>query len=127
MTSKQNFGDAIRIAFELLKHCKLIGVDRLIFVDTGLNVPASKIAAKGSRKSSGAKSADGRALPKAVVNMAAFERRFLCARIFERFSDRALPGDFGNFIIRARNRQEKSNGHKQKENSSTKDHKNLRT
>ena len=54
---------------DLLEHRELIGVDRVVFVDGGLDVPASEVAAIGARKCSGAESADGSALPVAVVDV----------------------------------------------------------
>ncbi len=35
MSGGENFRDAIRIAFGFLKHRKLVGPDRLVFVDAG--------------------------------------------------------------------------------------------
>src|SRR5260370_15862075 len=57
MSGSENFRDAIRVAFGFLKHCELIGTDGLVFVDSGFHVPASEIAAIGSRESAGAKAA----------------------------------------------------------------------
>src|SRR5260370_30839499 len=77
MSGGENFRDAIRIAFGFLKHRKLIGPDGLVFVDAGFHVPASEVAAIGTRESAGAKTADGRALPKTIVDMAGVERCLL--------------------------------------------------
>jgi hypothetical protein len=57
-----------------LKHGELISPHSLVFVDAGFHVPAGEVAAIGARESSGAETADGRALPKAIVDVASVER-----------------------------------------------------
>src|SRR5712664_4854386 len=74
MSGGENFRDAIRIAFGFLKHRKLVGPDRLVFVDAGFHVPAGEVAAKGTRESASAETADRRDLPKAIVDMEGVER-----------------------------------------------------
>ncbi len=99
MPGKQSFRGALGVAFGLLEHGELIRVDRLVFVNTGLHVPASEVTTKGSRKCSGAETTNGCALPEAVVDVSAVERSFLCAGIFKRFADRALPCRSRDFIV----------------------------
>jgi len=77
MASEKSLCDSFGIAFGLLKHGELIRVDRLVFVNAGLHMPASEVAAKGSRKSSGAETADRSALPEAVVDVSAVESEAL--------------------------------------------------
>ncbi len=99
MASEESFCGSLGVAFGLLEHSELIRVDRLVFVNAGLHVPASEVAAKGTGKSSGAETTDRRALPEAVVDVSAVERSFLCAWIFKRFADRAFPCRFGDFVV----------------------------
>jgi len=49
-------------------------------VNAALHVPAREIAAIGARKSAGTKTADGRALPVAIIDVAGIERRFFLCR-----------------------------------------------
>ena len=99
MSSGKNFRNAIRIAFRFLKHGKLIGPDGLVFVDAGFHVPASEVAAIGTRESAGAKTADRRALPVTVVDQIG-ELGLAGAGIGERLADASLPGDFRNRVSR---------------------------
>src|ERR1700720_964946 len=99
MSCGENLCYPVFVAFGFLKHRKLIGPDGLVFVDASLHVPAGEVAAIGARESAGAKTADRRALPKAVVDMVGVERGFLGPGIFEWESDGALPGSFGNVIV----------------------------
>jgi hypothetical protein len=57
-------------AFLLLIHGKLVGPDGLIFMHAALDVPARKISAISTRKSSRTKAADWRALPVPVIDHA---------------------------------------------------------
>src|ERR1700730_4740042 len=100
MRGGENFRYAIFVAFGFLKHRELVGPDSLVFVHSGFHVPAGEVAAIGARECAGAKAADGRALPKAIVDMAAVERGLFCAGVFEWLADRALPGGFGDVVIR---------------------------
>src|SRR4029077_9054915 len=61
-------------------------------------MPAGKVAAIGARERAGAKTADGRALPIAVVNVAGVQRGLLGPWIFERSADGAFPGGFGDIV-----------------------------
>src|SRR5579872_4581857 len=70
MVRHQDTSDALGVAVGLLKHRKLIGIDRRIFVNSCLDMPARKISTVGSRERSGAKPADGGTLPIAVVDVA---------------------------------------------------------
>ena len=71
-------------AGNLLKHGELVGRHRNVFVDTAFDVPAREIAAIGTRECAGAESADGSALPIAVVDVGFV---FADARIFERLAE----------------------------------------
>jgi len=95
MRGGENFRNTIFVAIGFLKHRELIGPDGLVFVHSGLHVPAGEVAAIGTRERAGAKAADGRALPKTVVDMASVEGGLFCAGIFEGLADGALPGGFG--------------------------------
>src|SRR5258708_31832418 len=95
----ENFSYSIFVAFGFLEHRKLVGPDGLVFVDAGFHVPAGEIAAIGAGEGAGAEAADGRALPKTVVDVAAVERGLFCAGGFEGFGDGALPRGFGNVVI----------------------------
>src|ERR1700736_6613575 len=97
MSRSENFRDAIRIAFGFLKHGKLIGPDGL--VDAGFHVPAGEVAAKGAGESAGAKTADGRTLPKTVVDMAGVEGRLFRARVLEGLADGTLPSSLGDVVV----------------------------
>ncbi len=99
MSGSENFRDAIRIAFGFLKHRKLIGPHGLVFVDARFHVPAREVATVSARESAGAKTADGRALPKAIVDMAGVERWFFRSSVFEGRTDGALPGSLGNVVV----------------------------
>src|SRR6266851_3455131 len=99
MSSGENFRNAIRIAFGFLKHGELIGPNGLVFVDAGFHVPAGEVAAISARESAGAKTADGRALPKAIVDMAGVERGLFRAGVFEGRTDGALPGCLGDVVV----------------------------
>src|SRR5260370_598000 len=99
MSGGENFRDAIRIAFGFLKHRKLVGPDRLVFVDAGFHVPAREVAAKATRESAGAETADRRALPKAIVDMDGVERGLFRAGVFEWRTDGALPCGLGNVVV----------------------------
>src|SRR5262245_11073574 len=98
MAREQYLGGPSRIAFRLLKHRKLVGINRLIAMYARLQMPPSKVAAKRAREGSRSKAADRRALPVAVVNMPTIQGRFLCPRILERLPNRASPGGFGNIV-----------------------------
>src|SRR6266404_10009073 len=99
MRGGENFGYAIIVAFGFLEHRKLIGPDGLVFVDAGFHVPAGEVAAIGARERAGTEAAHGSALPEAVVDMAAVERRFLCAGVLEGLADGTFPGGFGDVVI----------------------------
>src|SRR5262249_39761711 len=122
-SSKKNFRDAFRIAFGFLKHSELVGVDGLVFMKAGLDVPACKVAAIRTGKSSGSKSADGSTLPETVVNMATVEGGLFCARVFQWLSDGALPSNFGNIVVGANARKENADSKEETEESSTQNHK----
>ncbi len=86
-------------AFSFLIHGKLVRPHRLIFVDTALDVPARKVAAISARESSGAEAADRSALPVTVVNHSRGRESGLASSgIFQRHTDAALPGGFGNGV-----------------------------
>src|SRR5271166_2586160 len=66
----QHPGRSFSLALYLLKHGKLIGINGRIFVDSRFHVPAGKVSSISARKSSRAKAAHRRALPKSVINIA---------------------------------------------------------
>jgi hypothetical protein len=83
------------VAFNLLKHGELIGVDWLVLVNAGLGVPTCEVATVAAGEGTGTESSYGDTLPIAVVDVAVDA----CdARMFERKSERALPGSFGNLL-----------------------------
>ena len=90
--------NTFRGAFRFLIHGELICVNRLILVDSILNVPAREVAAISSRESAGAKSADGSSLPITIVYMPAVKGRFLGPRISQRQTNGAFPSCFGNSV-----------------------------
>src|SRR5436190_19233058 len=98
MCRGQDLRHPFRGAFRFLIHGELVGVNRLIFVNSILNVPAREVAAISSRESAGAKAADGSSLPITIVDMPAVKGRFLSSRISQRQTNRALPSCFGNGI-----------------------------
>src|SRR2546429_1208794 len=98
MSGSQDLRNAFRGAFRLLIHGELIGVNRLIFVDSILNVPAREVAAISSRKSAGAESADRSSLPITIVDMSAAEGRLFRPRIGQRQTNSPLPSGFGNRV-----------------------------
>src|SRR5882724_1792888 len=85
-------------AFGFLVHGELIGVNRLIFVNSILNVPAREVAAISSRKSAGAESADRSSLPITIVDMSAAESRLFRPRSGQRQTNSPLPSGFGNSV-----------------------------
>src|SRR6266851_3386221 len=85
------------VAGNLLKHGKLIGRHGNVFVDAALDVPACKVTAIGARKGAGAESADGSALPIAVVDVGFV---FADAGIFERLPERPAPRNFRDFVAK---------------------------
>src|SRR5262249_49908915 len=99
MACKKRFCDALRIALGFFKDGELVRVDRLIFVNAGLNVPASEVSTVGARKSAGAESTDRRTLPVAIVDVTAVQRRRFRAGIFEGLADGTLPGCFGDVVV----------------------------
>src|SRR6266446_2160322 len=98
MSSCQHLGYAFRGTFGFLIHGELICVNRLILVDSILNVPAREVAAISSREGTRAESADWRSLPVAIVNMSGVKSRLFCPGIGERQTDGALPCGFGNSV-----------------------------
>src|SRR6266853_1127899 len=98
-------GEDLRYAFaavlRLLKHGKLISIHDLIFMNAALHVPTGKITAIGARESAGTETADGRALPVTIIDVAGIQRRFFCARMLERRTDGALPCSFGDIVTGA--------------------------
>src|SRR6516164_7208499 len=98
MAREQYLRGSRRIAFRLLKHRKLVDINRFIAMYARLQMPARKVAAKRTRESSRSKAADRSALPVAVVNMRTIQGGFLCPRILERLANRAPPGSFRNFV-----------------------------
>src|SRR5690349_11589527 len=102
MSGEECFCYAFVIAFGFFEYGELVGINGLVLVDAGLDVTTSEVATIGSRKSSGAQSSDGCALPKAVVNVGRFEGRLFRAGIFKRLSDGTFPGGFGNVVIGAK-------------------------
>src|SRR5271154_1336090 len=97
--SGEHLGETRGIPFGFLKHRELIGPHGLIFMNTGLQVPPSKIPAIGARESSGAETANGRALPVAVINVVGGQRDLFGARARKWFSDGALPSSARNAVI----------------------------
>src|SRR6476620_348895 len=86
-------------AFGFLVHGELVGPDGLIFVNASFNVPAREVAAVGAGEGAGAKSADGSALPIAVVDDSIFgELGFAASGIVEGLADAAMPGGFWNGV-----------------------------
>src|ERR1700730_7168713 len=108
LSGGEDFGHAIGIAFGFLKHGKLIGPDGLVLVDACFHVPASKVAAIGARESAGAETADGCALPKTVIDVAAVQSGLFCPGGFQGLADRALPGGFRDVVVGASDAGEKS-------------------
>src|SRR5437773_205228 len=98
MSRCQLLRDAFRRAFRFLIHSKLVCVNGLIFVHTILNVPAREVTTICSREGAGAKSADWRSLPVAIVNMSGIKRQLLGSRIGQRQTNSALPSGFGNGV-----------------------------
>jgi hypothetical protein len=121
MPRKQNSRRAGIVAFGFLKHRKLIGIYGLVAVNARLQMPAGKIAAKGSRKSSRAESANRRTLPISVINVAAIERGLACPAIFQGLANRSLPRSFGDLIgERSRRASQKQTCPQQRDDSPTK-------
>src|SRR4051812_25587061 len=101
MPRGEDFRGPCGIAFSLLIDRKLIDPNRFVFVNATFDVPSRKIPSIGARKSSCPESADRRALPKAIINMAAIQRRLLGASVRERLTDRPCPGGFRDIVIGA--------------------------
>src|SRR5215470_12693539 len=99
MIRSQDLSYALCCAFRFLVNGKLIRPDRLVFVNARLQVPAGKVTAISAREGTGSESADGRALPVAVVDER-IEFRLSRSGVGERFADGALPGNFGNCLAR---------------------------
>lgn len=89
MAVHQHLRCAIGIALRLLKHGKLIGIYRLIFMDPGLDVPTRKVSPIAAGKCSGAEAAHRNALPIAIVDIAGNARH---AWIRQWQPQRAFPG-----------------------------------
>src|SRR5215467_5340675 len=98
MAGEQNLRRPDRIGFGLLKHGELVGINRLVAMNPGLQVPTRKIASKCSRKGSRSKAADRRTLPIAVVNVAWLQGRFACSGSRQRLADWSLPGSLRNVV-----------------------------
>ena len=94
-------GHALVCPFRFLVHAELVERQRLIFVHTGLHMPAGEVAAIRARKSSRAKAAHGRALPVTVINVTRIECRLLFSGILKRLAQRPLPRRRRNVLIRA--------------------------
>ena len=97
MAVHQHLGRAVGVALGLLKHGELIGIDRLIFVDRGLDVPAGEVSPIAAGKCAGPHAADGNALPVAIVDIARIARH---AGIIERLAEGALPGSLRDVGLR---------------------------
>ena len=95
MAIHQYLRGALRIAFRLLEHGELIGIHWLELMDTGLDMPARKIAAIAAGERPSPKAAHGNALPVAVVDISRHTRH---AWIFEGKPQRALPRGIWNAI-----------------------------
>ena len=92
MRSGEDLCDRIP-TFGFLVHGELVGPDGLIFVNAALDVPAGEISAIGAGEGAGAESADGSALPVAVVDDSVFgELGFAASGIVEGLANAAVPG-----------------------------------
>src|SRR2546427_750355 len=98
MSGCQHLRNAFRGAFCLLIHSELASVNRLIFVNSILNVPAREVAAISSREGTRAESADWGSLPITIVDMSAAEGRLFRPRIGQRQTNSPLPRGFGNSV-----------------------------
>src|SRR5213596_2495239 len=98
MSGRQYLRNAFRRAFRFLIHSELVGVNRLIFVHTILNVPAREITAISSREGARAKSSNWRSLPVAIVNVSGVKSRLFRPRVGQRQTDGALPCGLGNSV-----------------------------
>lgn len=70
---------AMSVTVRLLKHGELVGIDRRVLVNSGLDMPAGEIAAVTAGKGSGPKAADWNALPVTVIDVSRLARH---SRIF---------------------------------------------
>src|SRR5262249_11336824 len=95
-------GEHLRNRFPSLRfliHGELVRPDRLIFVHAALDMPAREVSAIGARESAGAKSANGRTLPVAVVNHSlGGEFRFAPTGMIEGLADATMPSGSGDCI-----------------------------
>src|SRR5277367_1715234 len=98
MIRHQNLGGSGGLAHYLLEHGELVRGDRGIFVHSTLDVPTGEITSIASRKCSGAKTANGSALPVTIVDVAAI---FPNAGIRKRLPQRPPPRCFWNFVAGA--------------------------
>jgi hypothetical protein len=95
VVGEENAGGGFAFAFDFLVHGELVGVADSVLVDAGFDVPAGEVAAVGAGEGAGAESADGSALPVAVVDVSGDA---LDAGVFEGLADGAAPGCCGDLL-----------------------------
>src|ERR1700730_5092236 len=69
MIGHEDLSGSRGFAGDLLEHGELVRIDRSVFVNTSLNVPASEIATISPGKCAGAESPNRCALPVAIVDI----------------------------------------------------------
>ena len=69
MIGHEDLSGSRGFAGDLLEHGELVRIDRSVFVNTSLDVPASKVTTIGPGKCAGAESANRGTLPVAIVNV----------------------------------------------------------
>src|SRR6266571_30030 len=109
MSGSQDLRNAFGGAFRFLIHGELVWVNRLIFVDSILNVPAREVATISSREGTCAESADRGSLPVTIVDMSAAEGRLFRPCIGQRQTNSTLPSGFGNGVSCKREGRRKEN------------------
>jgi hypothetical protein len=101
MAVHQDLGYSVRVALGLLEHGKLIGVDGLVFVDCGLDVPAGEVSAIAAGEGACSHAADGDSLPVTIVDVRGVASY---AGVVERLTQGTLPGGRRNLGLGKRSR-----------------------
>src|ERR1035438_1057840 len=97
MVRQQPLSDARRLALRFLVDRELIGVDRFVFMNASLQMPARKVTAVSAGKSARPKTSDRCALPITVIDKTG-EIGLARAGVCERFADASFPGDGWNCV-----------------------------
>src|ERR1700682_1132371 len=107
MVRHQYLRRSTTIAFRLLKHSELIGIDRRILMDPRFDVPPRKIASVGPRKSSRSEASHRGSLIEPIINVGGI---LADSGICQGKPDRSLPGGLRYFVSAPRRRpQEQHN------------------